>query len=142
MDGILSYLKASDYLGELEGKVALVKSDFNVPIISGAGQTPRVADPFRILQATPFIKDLINAGVTPLLATHLGRPKGYDPSLTLDPILESLSAAIGRDVEIIRFDPAAGTYIPKQFNRQFNTDYLKALFKDGVIPLLDNIRFH
>ena len=60
----------------------------------------------------------------------------------MDPILEPLSAVVGRDVEIIRFDPAAGTYIPKQFNRQFNTDYLKALFKDGVIPLLDNIRFH
>src|SRR4030066_708564 len=126
MAGILGYLNAADYLPELAGKIALVKSDFNVPLISGDGdsQTSKVADPFRILQAAPFIKELINAGVIPLLVTHLGRPKGYNPSLTLDPIIGHLSGAIEKNVEIIRFDPER-----VMFNsRQFNPDYIRGLF--------------
>lgn len=138
MDGVLGYLKASDYLRELEGRIALVKSDFNVPLIGDEGGVSRVADPFRILQAAPFIQELIQAGVVPLLTTHLGRPKGYDPALTLDPILEPLSKAIGKNVEIIRFDPGTGTFSDQQFRR----DYLEGLFKEGIIPLLDNVRFH
>ncbi|MBI5192914.1 MAG: phosphoglycerate kinase [Nitrospirae bacterium] len=138
MESTLGYLKASDYLRELEGKIALVKSDFNVPLISDGGGNQRVADAFRILQAAPFIKELINAGVIPLLVTHLGRPKGYDPAITLDPISPALADALQRDVEIIRFAPDKGTFSPEQFN----PDYLKGLFKSGIIPLLDNIRFH
>jgi len=138
MDGILGYLKATDYLPELEGRIALVKSDLNVPFTSGDDKPPMVADPFRILQAAPFIRELINAGIIPLLVTHLGRPKGYNPSLTLDPIIGHLSGAIEKNVEIIRFDPER-----VMFNsRQFNPDYIRGLFKDGVIPILDNIRFH
>lgn len=138
MDSALGYLKASDYLRELEGKVAIVKSDFNVPLISDGSGSQRVADAFRILQAAPFIKELINAGVIPLLVTHRGRPKGYVPALSLDPISTALSEALQREVEIIRFAPDKGVFSPEQFN----ADYLKGLFKKGIIPLLDNIRFH
>ncbi len=138
MDGALGYLKASDYLRELEGKIALVKSDFNVPIIHDSGNNPHVADAFRILMAAPFIRELINAGVIPLLVTHFGRPKGFDPSLTLDPVCPPLSSALGKEIEIIRFDPDKGAFSPEQFNAA----YLKNLFKRGAIPLLDNIRFH
>jgi len=138
MDGILGYLSAADYLPELAGKIALVKSDFNVPLISSDGRNLKIADPFRILQAAPFIKELINAGVIPLLVTHLGRPKGYNPALTLDPIAGQISAAIEKSVEIIRFDPEQGMFNLKQFN----PDYIRGLFKDGVVSVLDNIRFH
>ncbi len=140
MDGILGYLNAADYLPELAGKISLVKSDFNVPLISSGAdcQTLMVADPFRILQAAPFIKELIDAGVIPLLVTHLGRPGGYNTSLTLDPIAGEISLAIGKSVEIIRFDPKRQIFN----SRQFNPDYIKGLFKDGVISVLDNIRFH
>ncbi len=138
MDGILGYLTATDYLPELAGKIALVKSDFNVPFTSSNGQNLKIADPFRILQAAPFIRGLINAGVIPLLATHMGRPKGYNPSLTLDPIAVQILGAIGKSVEIIRFDPEQ-----QMFNlKQFNPDYIRGLFKAGIIPMLDNIRFH
>ena len=138
MDGILGYLNAADYLPELAGKIALVKSDFNVPLISSDGRNLKIADPFRILQAAPFIKELINAGVIPLLVTHLGRPKGYNPAFTLDPIAGQISAAIEKSVEIIRFDPEQGMFNLKQFN----PDYIRGLFKDGVVSVLDNIRFH
>jgi len=138
MDGLSSYLRASDYLRELEGRIALVKSDFNVPLITDEEGGYRTADSFRIVQASSFIREMIEAGVIPLLVTHLGRPRGYDPALTLDPIIEPLSKAIGRDVEIIRFDPEKGTFSPRQFRK----DYLEGLFKEGVVPLLDNIRFH
>jgi len=140
MDGMLGYLKAADYLPQLAGKIALVKSDFNVPLTNcdGDSETPTVADPFRILQAAPFIKELINTGVIPLLVTHIGRPKGYNPLLALDPIAGQLSRSIGKNVEIVRFDPEKGMFNSKQFN----SDYIRGIFKDGVVPVLDNIRFH
>jgi phosphoglycerate kinase len=67
------YLIANDFLNELKGKIVLIKSEFNIPIIDGS-----VADDYRIDQSAPFIKKVLDSDAIPLLATHLGRPKGYD----------------------------------------------------------------
>ena len=67
------YLIANDFLNELKGKIVLIKSEFNVPIIDGS-----VADDYRIAQSAPFIKKVLDSDAISLLATHLGRPKGYD----------------------------------------------------------------
>lgn len=120
----MRYLVASDFLGELEERIVLVKSDFNVPFS------------FRIRQAAPFIKKLLDARVVPLIATHLGRPKGDDSSLTLDVIVKPLSEALGKDVQIIRFDPNNMTY------PSLAREHLYGLFNAGIVPMLDNIRFH
>ena len=127
------YLIASDFLNELKGKIILVKSDFNVPIHNGA-----VADEYRIAQSAPFINKLLDSGGLPLLATHLGRPKGYDPKYSLDVIVDSVSSNLGRAVEIIRFDEKNNRY----HNDQLNKGYIQKLIDDGKIPMLDNIRFH
>lgn len=132
MEGLLNYLRASSFLGELKGKIALVKSDFNVPL----SESGSVADDFRIAQAAPFVKKLIEAGVVPLLATHLGRPKGYDNSLTLDRIVEPLSRAVDRPVEIVVFDKAANNYADLTKEKIYSTH------KSGKVAMLENIRFH
>ncbi len=128
------YLVASDFLEELTGKIALVKSDFNVPFLENGS----IADTFRIDQPSPFLRKLIDANVDIILASHLGRPEGYDPSLTLDVIVNPLSKAIGRDIEIIRYDDNNNCYDKKQLNRK----YIQNLFKNKKVPLLDNLRFH
>ena len=84
------YLIASDFLNELRGRVLLVKSEFNVPIHDGA-----VVDDYRIAQSVPFINKLLDYGALPLLATHLGRPNGYDPNYSLDIIVDSVSQQPG-----------------------------------------------
>ena len=85
MDGILGYLKAVDYLPELEGRIVLVKSDLNVPFISGDDQPPRVADPFRILQAAPFIRELINAGIIPPVSNTSWKTERVQPLINIRP---------------------------------------------------------
>ncbi len=127
------YLIASDFLNELRGKVVLVKSEFNVPIHDGA-----VVDDYRIAQSVPFIKKLLDYGALPLLATHLGRPSGYDPVYSLDVIVDSVSNNLGCPVEIIRFDKKNNEY----YNDQLNKAHIEKLIEAGKIPMLDNIRFH
>ncbi len=139
----LEYLSARDFLPHLSGRIALLKSDFNVTV-SKDGKT--IEDRFRITQAAPFIRKAIEAGVIPVIATHLGRPKSFDPANpdwynpidSLDVIVEPLSAAIGREVVIIRINPATGNYFPDQLNRE----HIKNLAYDGKVSMLDNIRLH
>ena len=127
------YLIASDFLNELRGKILLVKSEFNVPIHDGT-----VVDDYRIAQSAPFINKLLDSCALPLLATHLGRPGGYDPKYSLDVIVDTVSSNLGHQVEIIRFDEKNNRY----HNDQLSKGYIQKLIEGGKIPMLDNIRFH
>ncbi len=65
-------------LKNLRGKTALVRVDFNVPILNG-----KVLDDFRIRKALPTIKFLLQKGAKIILITHLGK----DGSESLKPII-------------------------------------------------------
>ncbi|MEA3511919.1 MAG: phosphoglycerate kinase [Actinomycetota bacterium] len=70
---------------DVEGSRVLVRADLNVPLDGGA-----VADDFRIRASLPTINELRARGATVIVASHLGRPKGSDPALSMGPVTERL----------------------------------------------------
>src|ERR1700755_1600084 len=76
---------------DVEGKVVLVRSDFNVPLEDG-----RVADDTRIRAALPTLELLREHGAALVLVSHLGRPKGeVEPELSMKPVGERLGELLG-----------------------------------------------
>ena len=107
------------------GKKILVRVDFNVPLANG-----RVADDTRIAAALPTIRSLIERGGALALASHLGRPKGPDASLSLAPVAEQLSSLLGIKVPLL--PDSRGPEV---------RDAVSKLRPGGVV-LLENLRFH
>src|SRR5688500_1018809 len=60
-----------DSLGDVTGKVALVRVDLNLPMADG-----RATDLTRAEAVAPTILELADAGAKVLLLAHYGRPRG------------------------------------------------------------------
>lgn len=107
----------------LDGKRALVRVDFNVPLKDG-----RVTDDRRIRAALPTIQYLREKGARVVLLSHLGRPKGgLDPHYSLRQIVRDVERLLGAPVEFID-DPAAGAAATRRLPR-------------GGVALVENTRF-
>ena len=107
----------------LDGKRALVRVDFNVPLKNG-----KVTDDTRLRASLPTIKYLRDKGARVVLLSHLGRPKdGPDPQYSLKQILPDLEKLLGAPVEFIA-DPAAGVPTTRRLPR-------------GGVALVENTRF-
>jgi phosphoglycerate kinase len=105
----------------LKGKNVLIRVDFNVPLEGG-----KIIDDTRIRESLPSIKYGLDQGGTPILISHLGRPKGEpNPAFSLKPVAKRLEALLGKKVNFY-----AG---PLEAAREE--------IKPGEVLLLENIRF-
>jgi phosphoglycerate kinase len=111
---------------DLNGKRALVRVDFNVPIDGG-----KVTDDTRLVASFPTIQKLIQSNAKVILMSHLGRPKGGpDPKYSLRPVAERLSKLMGIPVKFV--DDCIGAAAQNAAKNLGN----------GEILLLENLRFH
>jgi phosphoglycerate kinase len=109
----------------LDGRRVLVRVDFNCPVKDGA-----VTDNTRIRASLPTIRYLREKGARVVLMSHLGRPKGPDPSQSLRPCARELERLLGAPVVFIS-DPLA----PEALTTT------KRLPRGGV-AVVENTRFH
>ena len=110
---------------DVAGKRVLVRVDFNVPM---DGQ--QITDDTRLRASLLTILKLIRDGARIILVTHLGRPKGFDPQLSTEPLAVALSKLLGQRVKHIV--DCIGVEVESVVSE----------LRVGDVLLLENIRFY
>jgi phosphoglycerate kinase len=118
-------LKASITSVDVSGKRVLVREDLNVPMKDGT-----ITDDTRIRAAVPTLKDLAHRGAMVIVMSHLGRPNGVDPSLSLRPVAAELGRKLWGEVKFA--SDCVGQPAQSAVSRM----------QPGQVVLLENVRFH
>lgn len=117
--------KTLDDLGDIRGKVALVRVDLNLPMNEG-----RASDVTRVEAAKPTILELSEKGAKVLLLAHFGRPKGARHStMSTSMVQGDVERVLGKE---IMFIPEVTGPVVEQ---------AVGILGPGDIGLLDNVRF-
>lgn len=121
----MSGFRTLDDLGDIAGKVALVRVDLNLPMNGGA-----VTDATRVQASAPTILELADAGAKVLLLAHFGRPKGErNSTMSVSMTLDAVEDVLGREVMFI--PEVMGPVVEQSIG----------IFRNGDIGLLENTRF-
>ncbi|MBC2652822.1 phosphoglycerate kinase [Novosphingobium aerophilum] len=121
----MTTFKTLDDLGDVAGKVALVRVDLNLPMQDGA-----VTDDTRVRAAAPTILELASKGAKVLLLAHFGRPKGERVSTqSLSMVVDCLQSVLGREVMFV--PEIAGPVVAQSIG----------ILGNGGIAVLENTRF-
>jgi len=112
---------------DVAGKKVLMRVDFNVPLKDGV-----ITDDRRIRMALPDIEQVLAAGGSLVLMSHLGRPEGdgFESDYSLKPAAERLGEILGKDVK------TAPDCVGEA------TAALVAGMGAGDVVVLENLRFH
>lgn len=108
------------------GKKVFVRVDFNVPLDAQFN----ITDDTRIRAAMPTLKKIIADGGSPIIASHLGRPKGVEDKYSLKHILAHVSKLLGVDVQF------ANDCVGEEAGVK------AAALQPGEALLLENLRFY
>lgn len=121
----MSSFKTLDNVGDIAGKVALVRVDLNLPMKDG-----RASDVTRVEAAKPTILELVRKGAKVLLLAHFGRPKGArNPAMSTSMVLGDVERVLGHEVMFI---PEVSGPVAAQ---------AVGILQAGDIGLLENTRF-
>lgn len=121
----MASFKTLDDLGDIAGKVALVRVDLNMPMDGGS-----VTDTTRVEAAKPTIMELAEAGAKVLLLAHFGRPKGArNSTMSVSMTLDAVEDVLGREVMFI--PEVQGPVVEQSIG----------ILRNGDIGLLENTRF-
>src|SRR5262249_19100698 len=121
--------KALADLTDLRGKRVLIRVDFNVPLEADG----TISNDRRIRAAVPTIAQVLEAGASAIVMSHLGRPKGdpkKDAPFKMDRVAERLQPLLGRPVR--KVDEVVGPGV----------EAAARALKPGEVLLLENLRFH
>lgn len=114
-------------LGNLNGKVAMLRADLNVPM----DENFNVTNTARIDRTVPTIKALMAKGAKVVVISHFGRPEGKgDMKNSLSHIVKDLEKALGNKVVFV--DDCIGEKVETAVKNMANDEVL----------LLENLRFY
>ena len=112
---------------DFKGKKALIRVDFNVPL----NENFEITDDTRIRAAIPTIKKVIEKGGSPIIMSHLGRPKeGPTDKYSLRHLVAHLSKLLGVNVKF------ANDCIGEE-DKKIAKELLP-----GEVLILENLRFY
>ena len=121
----MAAFKTLDDLGDVTGKVALVRVDLNLPMNDGSA-----SDVTRVQAVMPTILELSERGAKVLLLAHFGRPGGQRSSvLSTSMVVGDVEAVLGKEIMFI--PEVMGPVVEQSIG----------ILRDGDIGLLDNTRF-
>ena len=121
----MASFKTLDDLGDIAGKVALVRVDLNLPMDGGSA-----SDVTRVEAVKPTILELSEKGAKVLLLAHFGRPGGARSSvLSTSMVQGDVEEVLGKEVMFI--PEVSGPVVEQSIG----------ILSDGDIGLLDNVRF-
>ncbi|MDA3022294.1 MAG: phosphoglycerate kinase [Actinomycetota bacterium] len=115
---------------QVDGKVVLVRSDFNVPLADGEDGSRIITDDGRIRASLPTLEYLRAHGAKVVVLAHLGRPNGVAKSeLSLAPVAGRLGELLG-----------VGVRLGTDSTGPITAEWISQL-QPGDVLLLENLRF-
>src|SRR5665647_1143029 len=93
----MSFFKLTIRDVPLDHQTVLVRTDYNVPLATDG----TISDDFRIRSSLPTLHYLLDRGCKIVIISHLGRPEGRDPALSLEPVALRLAQLLKRDVRFV-----------------------------------------